>query len=80
MASDSRGLTRLKKFAAEIPDEHQTHTILRELERAERDHSSDRTAAILGGTIVENALRVALLARFLPDEKNHADHFSLTRT
>jgi DNA-binding MltR family transcriptional regulator len=75
MADQNRGLTRLKKFAREVPDERETHTILRELERAERDHSSDRTAAILGGTIVDNALRVALLARFRPDEKDHADLF-----
>ncbi|SRR6266446_64679 len=75
MASDSRGLTRLRKFAAEVPDERQTHAILRELERTERDYSSDRTAAILGGTIVENALRLALLARLRSDEKDHADLF-----
>jgi DNA-binding MltR family transcriptional regulator len=75
MISDSRGFTRLKKFAGQVPDEHATYLILRTLERVEGDHSSDRTAAILGATIIENALRLALLACFRPEEKDHKGLF-----
>jgi hypothetical protein len=81
MASDSLGLNRLQKFASGIPDENQTNTFLRQLEQREHlkqrehDDSGDRTAAILGSTIVENALRVALLARFRPDGKRHEKIF-----
>jgi hypothetical protein len=75
MASDSRGFNRLKKLAKEIPDERTTAALLRQLEQRERDHRSDRVAAILGGAIIEDALRVALLARFRPDKKDHEGLF-----
>jgi hypothetical protein len=75
MASDSKGLNRLKAFAKEIPDERETVALLRELEQRQRDHSGDRAAAILGGTIIENALRVTLLARFRPDKEGHPSLF-----
>ena len=75
MASDSRGLNRLKKLARDIPDEKTTYTILRELEKRENDHSADRATAILGCAIIENALRVAIVARLPPDKESHASIF-----
>jgi len=69
MASDSRGLTQLKKFAAEIPDERETLALLQQLEQHDSARGSDRLAALLAAAFVENALRVALLSRFRPDEK-----------
>jgi hypothetical protein len=75
MASGPRGFNRLKRFASEIPDEYQTNVLLQQLEQREHDDSGDRAAAILGSTIVENALRVALLARLRPDKTDHADLF-----
>jgi hypothetical protein len=72
----AKGLNRLIALAKEIPDERETAALLRELEQRQRDHSGDRAGAILGGAIIENALRVALLARFRPDKNGHQALFN----
>jgi Mannitol repressor len=62
-------LRRLKALAKEIPDEAQIRGLLRVIES--RHLGSDYAVAVIGASLVERALEVAILARFIPFGEDH---------
>jgi DNA-binding MltR family transcriptional regulator len=67
---------RLKKLAKRIPDERFVRGILRTLQN--RHTVSDYPVAIVGSSMIERALRIAILSRFIPlqaDEENKLFEF-----
>jgi hypothetical protein len=71
MASVTSALKRLKALAKVIPDETRIRGLLRVIEN--RQTGSDYAVAIIGASLVERALEVAILSRFVvmtKDERN----------
>jgi len=65
MSSEPSPVSRLKKLAAEIPDDKEARAILQGLE-AQHNPLSDYAIALIGASLLEKALEIALLARFVP--------------
>src|SRR5260221_322541 len=57
--------SRLKKIARNVPSYDEARKILNRAQQ-EKGHAADRAAAIMGGAMVEDALRVAIKRRFDP--------------
>jgi hypothetical protein len=56
---------RLKILAKEIPDDRATQALLHGLNMHESDFV-DRSVAIIGSSLVEKALEIAILGKFIP--------------
>jgi DNA-binding MltR family transcriptional regulator len=69
MTSEQSPVSRLKKLAAEIPNDKESRAVLQELE-AQANPLSDYAIALIGASLLEKALEVALLARFVPLSKD----------
>lgn len=76
MASGSKGENRLKALAKEIPDHRITNALLLALEHKADLFQTDRMTALLGAAIIEHALQVALMSKFVPLGKtDHSNVF-----
>jgi hypothetical protein len=63
MSSGPSPITRLKKLAAEIPEDNVTRALLQQLETHDSP-LSDYAIALIGSSILEKALEIAILSRF----------------
>jgi hypothetical protein len=68
MAAKTSAFARLKALAKEIPDEPRIRGLLRLIEN--RHLGSDYAVAIIGASLVERALEAAIVARFVPLDKD----------
>jgi hypothetical protein len=69
MTLRAHSLQTLKRLAKQVPDEKEAHSLLSELEEV-GDHAADRAIALIGGAMIENALRAALLSRLFHQADN----------
>ena len=69
MSSEPSPTKRLKKLAAEIPDDKESRAMLQGLE-AQDNPLSDYAIALIGASLLEKALEIALLARFVELSKD----------
>jgi hypothetical protein len=58
----NEGRNSLKRLAAEVPDAHELHSVLIQLEHISTA-GADRTAAVMGGAWVEKALEIAIASK-----------------